>query len=74
MKEYAECTNSLSRLQQIIILISTDHTEILGGNNVIDTILAIEWVLEVRTGGFGLTFSNSQFIKTSKALATGSFG
>ena len=60
-----------------VLLISTDHTEILGGNNVIDTIFAFEWVLEERTGGFGLTFSNSQFFKATKAaktFATGSFG
>ena len=52
-------------------LICADHVHILGGQNIIHTVLAIQLILECSTSSFGSFFRNGRLIQATHAFSTG---
>ena len=57
-----------------VSLVSTDHVHVLGGQDVVDTSLAVELVLQTSTGSFGGFFGNVGLGQAASTLTTGVFG
>mmetsp|Transcript_18080 Transcript_18080/g.44678 ORF Transcript_18080/g.44678 Transcript_18080/m.44678 type:complete len:233 (-) Transcript_18080:167-865(-) len=48
----------------------SNHVQVLSGKNVIDTVLAVQRILESSTSGFGLLFLDGRFVQATLTIST----